>query len=144
MCSCWLFFSLPLIFTLVAASISPFFKNSYVFLPTKVVSFVFCLALALSLLLTSMKTLKLSQNKGSTLLLLFLSLKVIEAMWFTAKTRGCLKWKISSRLTWGGECTYGRFSQNQNFLDASVTKFSYPWFSTALVRAPLSGILRLL
>ena len=74
------FFSLPLIFTLVAASISPFFFNSYVFLPTKLVSFVFCLALALSLLFTSMLTLKLSQNKESALLLLFLSLKVREAM----------------------------------------------------------------
>ena len=55
-------------------------------------------------------------------------------MRFAAETRGCLKCKISSRLTGNGGRTYrrtpyGRFSQNQNFLDARITKFFYPWCS---------------
>ena len=79
--------------------------------------------LALFLLSTSMKALKLSRIKQSALLLLFLSLKVQEAMRFTVKTRRCLKCKISFPLTWRSERTFGRtpyerFSQNQNFLDA--------------------------
>ena len=55
-----LYFSLPLILTLLAASISNFLTvalNFYVFLPTKFVSFVFNkLALALSLLSTLVET----------------------------------------------------------------------------------------
>ena len=59
-------------------------------------------------------------------------------MRFAVKTRVCLKWKISSRLTWSGGRTYrrtpnGRFSQNQNFLDAYFTKFSYPWCSAVII-----------
>ena len=54
-------------------------------------------------------------------------------MRFTAETRGCLKCKISSRLTRKGGRTYGRtlygrFSQNQNFWDEWNT-ISYPWCS---------------
>ena len=71
---------------------------------------------------TSMLTLKFSRKKESALLLLyFFSLKVWVAMQFTAETRGCLKCKISPRLSWTGGRTYasyGRFSQNQNFLNA--------------------------
>ena len=52
------------------------------------------------------------------LLFLFLSQKVREAMRFTAETHGCFKGKISSGLTWMGGRTYGRFSQNTNFLDS--------------------------
>ena len=55
MCFCSLLFSLPLIFTLVAASISHFLTSAMNFflLPTKLVSVAFsCLALALSLLST--------------------------------------------------------------------------------------------
>ena len=55
-------------------------------------------ALAFSLLSMSMQTLKLSGKKESALLLLFLSLNVREAMRFNAKTRVCLKCKISSPL----------------------------------------------
>ena len=53
-------------------------------------------------------------------------------MQFTAETRGYLKCRISPRLhEWVDVRTdaYRRFSQNQNFLDASITKFSYPWCS---------------
>ena len=57
------------------------------------------LALALSLLSMSMQTLRLTGKKESDLLLLFLSLNVWEAMRFNAKTRVCLKCKISPRLT---------------------------------------------
>ena len=87
------------------------------------------LALALSLLSKSMQTLKLSRKKESALLLLFLSLKVLEAMRFTAEMRGCLKCKISCRLTWRGGGT--SFPQSQNFLDAEIIKFFYPWCSAA-------------
>ena len=53
-------------------------------------------------------------------------------MLFTAKTGGC---KISPQLTWRGGYTYGRFCWNQNFLDALITKFSYPWCSAACASA---------
>ena len=59
-----------------------------------------------------------------------LSLKVRVAMRFTAETHGYLKCKISPRLHERVDVrtdAYGRFSQNQNFLDALMTKFSYPW-----------------
>ena len=57
-------------------------------------------------------------------------------MRFTAETRGCLKCKISSRLTRNGGRTYGRtlygqFSQNQNFWDA---------WNTITLGAPLSAV----
>ena len=51
-------------------------------------------------------------------------------MRFTAETHGYLKCKISPRLHERVDVrtdAYGRFSQNQNFLDALMTKFSYPW-----------------
>ena len=38
--------------------------------------------------------------------------------------------------------TYGRFSQNQNFFDAQVTKFSYPWCSVARERARESSAIK--
>ena len=38
--------------------------------------------------------------------------------------------------------TYGRFSQNQNFLDAQVTKFSYSWCSAARERACESSAIK--
>ena len=98
MCSCSLFlrcrsFSLwwpltfPLFITAVICKIVMFFfqRNwSPCCLP---------LTLALFLLSTSMKTLRLSRSKQSALLLLFLSLKVREAKRFTVKTRGYLKCK---------------------------------------------------
>ena len=104
MCSCSLFFRCgsfllwwtltPLHFiTAVIYKIVPcFFQRNWspCFLP---------FALALFLLSTSMKALKLIRIKESALLLLFLSLKVQEAMQFTVKTRGCLKCKISFPLT---------------------------------------------
>ena len=37
---------------------------------------------------------------------------------------------------------YGRFSQNQNFLDAQVTKFSYPWCSVSRARARESSAIK--
>ena len=61
-----------------------------------------------------------------------LSLKVRVAMRFTAETHGYLKCKISPRLHERVDVrtdAYGRFSQNQNFLDAWITKFPYPWCS---------------
>ena len=37
---------------------------------------------------------------------------------------------------------YGRFSQNQNFLGAQVTKFSYPWCSVSRERARESSAIK--
>ena len=62
------------------------------------------------------------------------------AIRFTAETRVYLKCKISPRLTGRGGRTYGRFSQNQNFLDAQITKLSYPWCSAARARETSASI----
>ena len=100
--SCSLFLWLPLIFTLVAARLSffsPLIKFSW-FSSNEIGLLCFLsLALALSLLSMSMQTLRLSGKKESDLLLLFLSLNFWESMRFNAKTRVCVKCKISSRLT---------------------------------------------
>ena len=69
LCSCSLFFSLPLIFTPVVANIFPFCHYRYKFLcfSSNEIGLLWflSLALALSLLYTSMKTLKLSRKKES-------------------------------------------------------------------------------
>ena len=83
----------PLLFLTAAVKLSCFSSNEIGLLC------FLSLALALSLLSMSMQTLRLSGKKESDLLLLFLSLNVWEAMRFNAKTRMCLKCKISSRLT---------------------------------------------
>ena len=96
------FLSLPLIFTLVAACISHFLTAAIKFSCFSFFSFLvfLSLALAISLLSTSVWTLKSSRKKEPALLLLvFSSLKVRVAMRFTAETCGCLKCKISLRLT---------------------------------------------
>ena len=57
-------------------------------------------------------------------------------MLFTAKTGGC---KISPQLTWRGGYTYGRFCQNQNFLNALITSTASPvFFSWVRTRQLLS------
>ena len=74
-CSLFFFFSLPLIFTLVASSISHFLTASIKFTcysSNEIGLLCFLsLARALSLLSTAMETLKLSRKKESALLLLF-------------------------------------------------------------------------
>ena len=130
MCSCSLFFfSLLLIFTLVSASISHFLTAPIKFScfssnETRLLVFY----LDLSLLSTSVQTLKFSRKINSALLLFFLS-KSRVVMRFTTKTRWCLKREIAPRLTRRGGrtygSTYGRFCQNQNFLDAWITKIFY-------------------
>ena len=137
----WPFFSLPLIFTLVAPSISLFLTAAIKFLCFSFneigLLLVFSHALALSLLSRHWNQV---QRKSQLLLL-----KGREAMRFTAETRGCLKCKMSSLLTRNGGRTYGRtlywqFSQNQNFWDAWNT-ISYPtvlrWARFVCARAPL-------
>ena len=60
-------------------------------------------------------------SESELLLFYFFSLKVQVAMQFTAETLGSLKCKISPRLSWTAGrtyATYGRFCQNQNFLNA--------------------------
>ena len=86
------FFSLPLIFTLVAASISHFLTSAITFSPyssNKIGLLCFLsLALALSLLCTSMQTLKLSRKKKiGFVVVILLSLKVWVAIRFTAEKR---------------------------------------------------------
>ena len=66
------------------------------------------LALAISLLSMSMQTRKFSRKKESALLLLFLSLKVREAMRFTAET-----------------CRNVRVLEMQNFIPAYMQGWTY-------------------
>ena len=70
-----LFLSLPLIFTLLAASISHLSDRRYfhVFLPTKFVSFVFSYSLSLLSVIQVSVDIKNNVKKDSTLLLFFLS-----------------------------------------------------------------------
>ena len=69
----------------------------------KIVMFFFVssvfLTLVLALSLFSLQTLKFSRKKKTRLWCGFFSLKVREAMRFTAKRQGCLKCKISPRLS---------------------------------------------
>ena len=106
------FLSMPLIFTLMAASISPFphrrYKILMFFFRRNWSPLFFTLALALSLLSTTMQTLKLSRKKESALLLLFLLLKVREAMRFTAET-----------------CRNVRVLEMQNFIAAYMRGWTY-------------------
>ena len=75
MLSCSPFFSMPFIFTLVAANVSHFLITpiKFSYYSSKEIGLLsfFSLALALSLLSTSRYTLKLSRKKESALLLLF-------------------------------------------------------------------------
>ena len=105
-------FSLPPIFTLVAASISHFLTaaiklSCYSSNEIGLICFFISGCSSFSVL-----------ERKNQLRCCFVSLKVRVAMRFTAETRGYLKCKISPRFTWRAERTYGRFSQNQDFLDA--------------------------
>ena len=87
-------FSLPLIFTLVAASISHFLTAAIkflCFLPTKLVSVVLFLAPAFPLLPTLMKTLKFSRKKDWAGFFVFFSWRVGAAMRLTAETSEVLE-----------------------------------------------------
>ena len=127
MCSCSLF-SMPLIFTLMAASISPFphrrYKILMFFFRRNWSPLFFTLALALSLLSTTIQTLKLSRKKESALLLLFLLLKVREAMRFTAET-----------------CRNVRVLEMQNFIPAYMRGWTY--VTVDLLRTKISWMHRL-
>ena len=133
--ACSLFFA-PVIFTSVAANISHFlttaikfsgFSSNKIGLPC-----FLSLALALSLLFTSMKRLKLSQKKKSALLLFFLSLKIQEATWFTNKKARVLEMQ-SFTLAYIKGWTYIRtILSKPKFLECIyITKFSYTWCSAA-------------
>ena len=150
MWSCSIFFCCHSILTLVAASI-------FLFL-TATIKFSCCSSNEIGLLCVLISgsssssvihanvdfKIKLTERIGFVVVV-FLSLKVRVAMWFTAEARGYLKCKISPQLTWRGGRTYGhtpcrRFSQNQNFLDA----YSLPNFLThdALLHALCAQELR--
>ena len=38
--------------------------------------------------------------------------------------------------------TYGRFRQNQNYLDTQITKFSFPWCSAARAQQESSAMIK--
>ena len=135
------YFSLSLIFTLLAASISHCLTaalNFHVFLSTKFVSFVFNHSLLLFL----------SNNVD---VVVFFFLKVLAAMrFFPNKTLSCIwvsipvdriilhwyAWGADGRS--GGRCTV---TWLPNFLEWVVYHISYPWCSAARAsrgRAPLS------
>ena len=105
-CYCSLFFSLPLIFTLVAASISHILTAAMkfsCFTSNKIDLFCF-LPLFLSVFSSSPVIhvnvdIKIKSKKRISFFVVFLSLKVREAVRFTVKTSECLKCKISPRLT---------------------------------------------
>ena len=133
------FFSLPLIFALVAASISHFLTAAITFSPyssNKIGLICFLsLALALSLLCTSMQTLKLSRKKESVLLLLFYYLLKSGLLYdLPPKNVRVLEIQNFTPAYMRGGRTYGPFCENQNFLDSysEITKFSYPWYSAVL------------
>ena len=111
-------FSLPLIFTLVAASISSLFKIFMFFFQRNWSPlFFFSRSSSLSVIHVNVDIKIKSKYRIGFVVVVCIS-KVREDMRFTAKTHGRLKCKLSSRLTWRRGRTYGRFSQNQNFLDA--------------------------
>ena len=121
------FFSLPLIFTLVAASISHFLTATIKFscYSSKEID-ILCFLISDS---SSFSVIHANAD-------LKWSRKKVQA----AERRGYLKCKISPRFTWRGGRTYGRFSQNQNFEMQRFTKFSYLRCSAARAlraRAPL-------
>ena len=121
------FLSLPLTFTLLAfllfltaaSKLSNFSSNEIglFFVVVVVVAFFISRSNSFSVIHVNVG-IKIEVERLLLLLLLFLFLsqKVREAMRFTAETHGCFKGKISSGLTWMGGRTYGRFSQNTNFL----------------------------
>ena len=126
MWSCSLFFAVARI-TLVASSISHFltaaikfscYSSNEICLLCFFLFFFLSLALALSLLSTPMKTLKLSRKKESASLLFFLSLKVRAAVRFTAETRGYFEMQNFTPAYMKRWTYVRRFSQKQNFLDA--------------------------
>ena len=116
------FFSLSLIFTLVAASISHFFtaaKKCSCYSSNEIGLLCFLISVINANVDFKIK----SKQKNRLRCCCFLSLRVQVARRFTAETRGYLNCKISPRLTWRdgrtfGRTPYGRFSQNQNFLYA--------------------------
>ena len=97
-------FSLPLIFNLVAASILIFSCTAAIkfscYSSNEIGLLCFLsLALALYLLYTTIKTLKLIRKKESALLLLFFISKSPGGYMMYRRTRGYLKCKISPLLT---------------------------------------------
>ena len=97
------FFSLPLLITFVAASISPFSHRRY-----KIFLFWFLsLALAFFVIHVNVDIEMKSKERIGICCCCFIS-KRPGSYAITAETSGCLKCKISSRLTWRRGRTYGR------------------------------------
>ena len=123
MCYCSLFcFSMALIFNLVAASISHFLTAAMklsCFSSSEIGLLCFLsLVLALSLLSTSMWTLKFSRKKDSALLLFsFLSQSLSGHAIYRLNTRVLETRNFTTAYMngWTYVCAHGRFSQNQNF-----------------------------
>ena len=116
-------FSLPLIFTLQATSISHFltanvkFSSYFDLLKRNWPPLLFIFS-SFSVIHINVDIKINSKERIGVVCCCFLSLKVWVAMQFTAETHGYLKCKILPQLTWRGWCMYERFSENQNLLDA--------------------------
>ena len=82
----------------------------HVFLPTKLVSFFLFLVLPLSLLFTSMKTLKLRRKKESALLLFLFISKIPGGYAIYRQNARVLEMKNFTVAYMRGGRTYGRFS----------------------------------
>ena len=105
------FFSLPLIITFVAASISPFSHRRYKFFcfSSDEIGLVWFLSLALafSVIHVNVDIEMKSKERIGICCCCFIS-KRPGSYAITAETSGCLKCKMSSRLTWRRGRTYGR------------------------------------
>ena len=131
MCSRSLFVFTAAHFHLGAASIFRFLTTAITvscFLSDEIRLLCFSsLTLSLSLLSTSVQTFKI-QSKRLGFAVVFSLRKFRQPCKLPPKRAGA-----SPRLTRrGGPMdvrTYVRFCQNQTFLDAQITKFSYPWYS---------------
>ena len=109
MYSCSLFCSLPLIFTLGAASISHFLTAAIKFscYSYDEIGFLCFLSLASSFSVIHISLdIKIKSKERIGFAVVIFPLKVRVAMLFTAETRGHLKCKISIRLTWRSGRTY--------------------------------------
>ena len=118
------FFSLPLIFTLVTASISHFRTAAIKFLlffqQNLSPLFLTSRFSAFSVIHVNVDIKIKSKERIDFIVVILLSLKVRVAMQFTTETRRYLKYKISPEIRRRGGRTYGRFCGNQNRFNRSI------------------------
>ena len=125
------FFSLPLFFTLVAASISHCFSFSHsrykifmLFFKRYWTPLFFTSGSSSFSVIHANVDFKIKSKEGiGFIVAIFLPLKVRVAVRFTAETRVYLKCKISPRLTWRGWRTYGHTDvlRTDDFLGTKIS-----------------------